>query len=78
MRQLESEGRRHESRVPLAWDLQKSINAELAEEGSELLAEFYVTNEMAQQLRQIWMTCMHPQHPQHPQRRWAGDVAARV
>jgi len=60
MKRFEAEERRYESRVPLVWDLQQAINAELADEGNEPLTDFYVTNEMAQQLRQIWTASMRP------------------
>lgn len=60
MKQFEADGRRYESRVPLVWALQRSLNAELANEGSPTLSDFFVTAEMSQLLRQIFVASLSP------------------
>ncbi|MEO8178262.1 MAG: hypothetical protein ABI895_05455 [Deltaproteobacteria bacterium] len=60
MQKFETEGRRHESRVPLIWDLQHALNKELANEGSALIPDFYVTTEMIRLLRTLLEACMTP------------------
>lgn len=60
MIKFESEGRRYESRLSLVWNLHHAINDALINEGSTPLTEFYITLEMAQQLRIIWSATMQP------------------
>jgi hypothetical protein len=58
MRQFEADGRRHESPLPLMWDVYETLNAELDKEGSERMRDFRVTVEMARLLREIWASSM--------------------
>jgi hypothetical protein len=66
MQQFEAEGRRYESCVPLVWDLQRAINAELSTLQTKPLIpgaatpipDFYVTREMSQQLRTIYVATL--------------------
>lgn len=60
MKQFEAEGRRYESRVPLAWHLQAALNAAMTECGNEPLADIVITQEMAGLLRLIWIQSMIP------------------
>lgn len=60
MKAFEAEGRRYEARVPLIWELQRALNAALSAEESPPLPDFFVTIEMAQLLRQIFLASMTP------------------
>jgi hypothetical protein len=62
MQRFIAEGRRFESPVPLIWDLQRAINAELAKEPeAKQLPEFHVTWEMVHLLRTILVSRLLPE-----------------